>query len=211
MSFHLFKILISVLITSSVSCLSNVDYPPNDFFPIEDVTNVSWAHGVNSQAHLTSSLADESIRMLEADLSRGWLNVSGVISPWEVVIMAHPPAIVSDLSFISFIDQVIAFNDGKSLKDMKGIKLDFKDYFSAAFAIMILRGRNGTTNGTALQFPVWLNADVVSGPVNSTSVPKVGGVDLLKLHSMNLPESVLSLGWTTRFGKQSNGGMELRL
>ncbi|XP_021958220.1 protein FAM151B [Folsomia candida] len=198
MNYSIFLNIFSSLIYFSYGA-RDVEYPPQQFFPV-DVSNVTWAHGVNSQEALTQTLADPSIRMIECDLSRGWLNISGVISGWEMVIMAHPPATTSDLSFNSFLDQVIEFNKGKSLEDMKGVKLDSKDYYSAAFSILRLRGRN---ESEPLKFPVWINADVVQG--NSQSLPKVGGVDLLKLHNINLPSSVLSLGWTTKWDEGDIG------
>jgi len=185
-------------------------YPPDGFFSVEDVSGVTWAHGVNSQEFLTNVFDDPDIRMIEADLIQGKLNISGEISLIDTVIMAHPPAKTSDLSFESFITQVIEYNKGKPLQEMKGVKLDFKDYFSAAWGILNLGGKNRTEHDECgqcggYQFPIWLNADVVKGPLNSTSEPKTTGVQLLRLHNLNLPSAVLSLGWTTNYPNYTEG------
>jgi hypothetical protein len=199
------KIWLSLQLLQLKFLITTGQTPPKDFFPLGDVTSVTWAHAVNSQEELDATLADPMIRMIEADLCRGRLNSSGEISPWDMVIMAHPPTNISSLSFISFMDQIIDFNRDKALQDLKGVKLDFKDFFAASRAVLYLRTKNEQSNKTALQFPVWLNADVVQGPVNA-SFPKIKGLDMLRLQHVNLPNATLSLGWTTRFGEQSNGG-----
>lgn len=47
-------------------------------------------------------------------------------------------------------------------------------------------------------FPLWLNADILPGPVESTVKP-VDPVKFLKLGSQH-PRTVLSVGWTTNYG-----------
>jgi hypothetical protein len=180
-------------------------YFPSGFFSDSDVTSVTWAHAVNSQSALDQVLADPAVQMIEADVSRGRLNVSGGgVLPIDIPVMAHPPAIFSDLSLQSFMDKVIAYNKDRPLSQMKGVKLDFKDYFSAALGISQIGTRN--TNGTLIKFPFWINADILQGPVDSQSKPKIDPHDLFVLHQRYFPTAVLSLGWTTRFGNQSDGG-----
>lgn len=41
-------------------------------------------------------------------------------------IMAHPPAIVSDISLDKFLGQILDFNNEKEIQNKKGVKLDFK-------------------------------------------------------------------------------------
>lgn len=46
-------------------------------------------------------------------------------------------------------------------------------------------------------FPVFINADILSGPVNATSTP-VNAKNFLQGASEIIPECTLSVGWTTR-------------
>jgi len=49
-----------------------------------------------------------------------------------------------------------------------------------------------------LKFPVFLNADILPGPVDAnTSVP-LNATEFLKGANDTIPESILSVGWTTR-------------
>ncbi len=47
--------------------------------------------------------------------------------------------------------------------------------------------------------PLWLNADIISGPVDATSKP-LDADRFLSLCQNYFPNAVLSVGWTTRFG-----------
>lgn len=59
--------------------------------------------------------------MLEADVSYGKTKLTGKSLP----IMAHPPALLSDLSLEEFLNITLNFNTNpKNVK--KGVKLDFK-------------------------------------------------------------------------------------
>jgi len=50
-----------------------------------------------------------------------------------------------------------------------------------------------------INFPVMLNADILPGPVNSTTQP-VDADTFLELSVRLFPSSTLSVGWTTRYG-----------
>ena len=50
-----------------------------------------------------------------------------------------------------------------------------------------------------INFPVMLNADILPGPVNSTTQP-VDADTFLTLSVKEFPSSTLSVGWTTRYG-----------
>jgi len=202
-----FNFLLLLLIETFVEVFSSSSYSPSGFFSSSDVTSITWAHAVNTQELLTQVLSDPSIQMIEADVSRGRIQFpNGSVSIVDLPVMAHPPTVLSNLSFASFMNQVIEFNrDKKELSSRKGVKLDFKDYYAAAIAISQLDVRNVSSKGQELQFPIWINADVLQGPVESTSKPKMTPSNLFDLHNRYLKGSVLSLGWTTRFGKQSDG------
>ena len=47
--------------------------------------------------------------------------------------------------------------------------------------------------------PLWLNADIIAGPVNALSEPLDAQL-FLGLCRRYFPDAVLSVGWTTRFG-----------
>lgn len=53
-------------------------------------------------------------------------------------------------------------------------------------------------------FPVWLNADILPGPVEATATP-VDFTRFLTKAKEQYPELTLSLGWTTRWGKGLDG------
>lgn len=59
--------------------------------------------------------------MLEADVSQGKL-ISSLNSASPILIMAHPPITVSDLSLDDFLDTVLDYHKPKGMKfDVKSI------------------------------------------------------------------------------------------
>ncbi|KAG7161241.1 protein FAM151B-like isoform X2 [Homarus americanus] len=162
-----------------------------DYFPeaSDDLSKVIWGHAVNSKEELEKSIADAAMMMLEADVSAGRLVEQGEDDP-VIPIMAHPPSTESDLSLEMWIDKVIEANqDGKK----KGAKLDFKDLTIVKESLELLKSRTEQIN-----FPLWLNADILKGPVESTAVPLDAG-KFLTWCSESFPQATLSIGWTTRF------------
>jgi len=177
----------------SKSACNLVDY----FFGIGEpykTLNVTWAHAVNSQQLLEEGLTG-NVMMLEADISLGTTPGSKDVKP----IMAHPPTNTSDLSFGEFIFQVVnATANGAK----KGIKLDFKSIDVVEPALKMMQ-----RYAKSITFPVMLNADVLSGPVNSTTTP-VNGNQFLRLAKKYFPGAILSLGWTTKFDCKNLGEYE---
>ncbi|XP_011702125.1 PREDICTED: protein FAM151B isoform X2 [Wasmannia auropunctata] len=163
---------------------------PSDFFPNVkgNLTKIVWAHAVNSQAKLEKALSSGDVMMLEADVVMGKLNNTNNTS--EIPIMAHPPNTESDLSLEEFLN--ITNTNGS-----KGIKLDFKtnDAFNNSKSIL-------KKWQPILKRPVFLNADILSGPVNAT-LPLVGK-EFIKEANDIIPDAILSIGWTTRYGKEFN-------
>jgi len=161
-----------------------------DFFPGigVDVSKVTWAHAVNSQDLLASSIEDAAIMMLEADVSEGHLtgDTEGDIIP----IMAHPPHHQSDISLNDWVRQVIKANQEAGIK--KGAKLDFKDLAIVKQSLEILK-----QNRDELTFPLWLNADILSGPGGSRT--PVDANTFLSLCKEYFPDATLSVGWTTGY------------
>ncbi|XP_011878459.1 PREDICTED: protein FAM151B isoform X2 [Vollenhovia emeryi] len=178
-------------------CTSNCSRicSPSEFFPNVkgNLTKIVWAHAVNSQAELEKALSSADVMMLEADVVMGKVNnTSGNYT--NIPIMAHPPAKESDLSLEEFLNAT-------NINGKKGIKLDFKsnEAFESSKPILDRMRRN-------FKYPLFLNADILPGPVNATTANTVplNATEFVKGASLVLPESTLSVGWTTRYGKESN-------
>ncbi|XP_046644331.1 uncharacterized protein LOC124329334 [Daphnia pulicaria] len=169
--------------------------PMAKFFPQidSDLSRIKWGHGINSKVQLNTSLYGKDM-MIEADVSMGTIvGGDGSILP----IMAHPPLVSSDLSLEEFMDTIL--NSGT----FKGIKLDFKDIEALEPSLMAIKSR-----ASKITAPLWLNADILAGPVNATTKPVDIGrfLDLTKSY---FPDSVLSVGWTTRFGPQMTWPLQI--
>ncbi|GAB0089535.1 protein FAM151B [Sergentomyia squamirostris] len=161
-----------------------------------NLTAITWAHAVNSQAQLDETLVSR-IDMIEADIVLGHL-VSDPDGP-AIPVMGHPPVNTSDISLQSFLTQILEYNR-KNSQNMKGVKLDFKsiEVFTGSLAML-------KDIWASMDYPVWLNADIISGPVNNTSTKPVDADSFLAGCS-NFPEAVLSIGWTTRWGRDFIAG-----
>nr|CAH7763598.1 unnamed protein product [Callosobruchus chinensis] len=159
-----------------------------EFFPEVrgNVSLVTWAHAVNNQAYLSKTLADGSIMMIEADITEG---IESNSSDKLIPIMAHPPSKESDLSLESFLEQIT--NQPKTAA-CQGVKLDFKSLAALEMSVGIINYYNKNA------FPLWINADILPGPINSTVKP-VHANKFFEL-AKKLPNVVLSLGWTTHYG-----------
>ncbi|MBI1774535.1 MAG: DUF2181 domain-containing protein [Proteobacteria bacterium] len=145
------------------------------FFGLGTPGEMNWAHGVNSSTALDAYLSDADTHVIEADIS--WLPEAGG------VMMAHPPASTSDLTFEAWIEAVAGGG--------KGAKLDFKhpavvDPCLAKLTSMRAAGR--------LAIPIMLNADVLPGPGGDPSLFQAAGF-IARCGAFR--EAVLSLGWTT--------------
>lgn len=166
---------------------------PKTFFPDikGNLTKIVWAHAVNSQADLTKALNTDDIMMLEADVVVGTLNHSNGTNSTNIPIMAHPPNTESDLSFEDFLTTVL-------LNNTKGIKLDFKSTEAFELSKPYLAARRNQ-----FKIPLFLNADILPGPVNATATP-VDPNSFVSGAMTEFPESILSVGWTTRYGSEYN-------
>lgn len=75
--------------------------------------------------------------MIEADIVYGYLtnDSSKTLQP----IMAHPPALESDITLKSFLTQIMTFNKINIKEKQKGVKLDFKstDVYSNSLPMLI--------------------------------------------------------------------------
>ncbi|XP_063701580.1 protein FAM151B [Culicoides brevitarsis] len=163
----------------------------------KNLTAIRWAHAVNSQQLLDESL-NGPIDMIEADIVLGTLT-NNVTAP-EQPVMGHPPATTSDISLDSFLRQILEFNNKNSSATKKGVKLDFKstEVFNGSQALL-------RELWPLMDYPVWINADILSGPVNNTETRPVDA-DIFLQACKNFTNAVLSIGWTTRWGKDFRDG-----
>ncbi|XP_076239232.1 protein FAM151B [Calliopsis andreniformis] len=185
----------SILLLAAIqAAMCNVTSNPAIFFPSIDgnLTKISWAHAVNSLALLNETLEKGDIMMLEADVVLGTLNTTNdpATNNQTIPILAHPPDNSSDLSLQNFLNIV-------TKNGTKGIKLDFKsiEAFNESKAILE-HFRN------SLKFPVFINADILPGPVNATTKPV--NANAFISGAKDFPEFTLSVGWTTRYGAKEN-------
>ncbi|XP_034027139.1 protein FAM151B [Thalassophryne amazonica] len=139
----------------------------------KDAVEVRWAHAVNTRSRLKEALSGPT-HMLEADVI-----LNGVF-PREP-IMAHPPATDSDITLREWLQAVKVHN--------KGIKLDFKSLEAVALSVALLQEVLSELN-----FPIWVNADVLQGP-GGTACPLDPRAFLVAVERLP-PHAVLSLGWT---------------
>ncbi|XP_059622831.1 protein FAM151B isoform X2 [Phlebotomus argentipes] len=162
----------------------------------ENLTAITWAHAVNNQALLDATLASD-IDMIEADIVLGHLvsDLDGPLLP----VMGHPPANTSDISLQGFLTQILEHNRRNS-QSMKGVKLDFKstEVFTGSLAML-------SDIWASMDYPVWLNADIIRGPVDNTGTQPVDPNVFLS-SCRRFPSAVLSIGWTTRWGPDFTEG-----
>lgn len=189
--------LLSIIQAAMCTSSPNVAPDAKEFFAKSiggNLTKITWAHAVNSRAKLAEALGNGKVMMLEADVLMGTVNDTTNNSTDKIPIMGHPPDIEGDLSLEEFLETVLA--DGKH-----GIKLDFKslEAFNGSRPMLEKHRANMT-------FPVWLNADILAGPVDAdtTDTKPVEAREFLLGAAASLPESTLSIGWTTRYGSKFN-------
>ncbi|NP_001155388.1 DHFR-coamplified protein-like precursor [Acyrthosiphon pisum] len=145
----------------------------------------TWDHAVNSKAKLQSALTSES-KMIEADVITGHLVDEEGEKTDRIPIMGHPPSITSDLSLKEFLD---AWKNSNKI-----LKLDFKSTEAFKLASPVIE--NAFKDSPPNRLP-WLNADILPGPGPGDS-PGVDADTFLKVSSKSFPDSILSLGWTTK-------------
>ncbi|XP_032778711.2 protein FAM151B [Daphnia magna] len=151
-----------------------------------DLSRIKWAHGVNSKIQLNNSIRGNAM-IIEGDVSMGSIDSRDGM---DLPIMAHPPLKTSDLSLTEFVDTVL------HSKTSKGMKFDFKQLEVVEPSFKIIKSRANEMTGS-----LWLNADIVQGPVNASTKP-VEAAQFLKLVKHYFPYAILSVGWTTKFGPQ---------
>ncbi|KAK2150591.1 hypothetical protein LSH36_399g04017 [Paralvinella palmiformis] len=145
---------------------------------------VTWAHAVNSEQELKSALMSDAM-MLEADVL---LEGQGTVNQTDTPIMAHPPNIYSDITLERWLEI--------TLNTSRGIKLDFKSVEVLDPSLRIV-----SASLSRYQQPIWLNADIFSGPNAEDSTP-LNATIFRETVLQFFPEATLSVGWTTADGPE---------
>lgn len=138
-----------------------------------------------------------TVEFIEADIVLGSLKDDETRA--QQPVMGHPPATTSDITLESFLNQVLEHNRLHPLA-RKGVKLDFK-------SIEVWRGSEQMlqTLWPQMDYPVWLNADIIAGPYENTATVPVNASAFLA-GAQRLPRAVLSIGWTTLWSKDHREG-----
>ncbi|CAH0746945.1 unnamed protein product [Bemisia tabaci] len=167
-----------------------------EFFPqIEgNLTKITWAHAVNSKKLLNQTLEGDAL-MVEGDVILG--RHSGDLNMSPMPMMGHPPTTESDLSLKDFLEIV------STAKTPRGIKLDFKSLEVFNASIPVLEEYIYKVTHSIEFVPLWLNADIVSGPINSKTKP-VDADFFLKACDEKFPNAVISVGWTTEMSEKNS-------
>ena len=132
---------------------------------------------------------------IEADVLYGFVTggeneTSGGGGP--IPIMAHDPGSDSDLSLRDFLRRIV---DKTKTGSKKGVKLDFKELEVVEDAYKLIQAVE-----SEIDFPVWMNKDLLNGPGSSSSDETLLRT-FLDVTKKYFPTSTLSIGW------RSNGAI----
>ncbi|XP_014237451.1 protein FAM151B [Trichogramma pretiosum] len=178
---------------------SSMSVTVQELFPDvkNNLTLVKWSHAINNKNMLNAALASNETMMIEADVVLGILKTDNNSTP-PYPVMGHPPHLQNlDLSLEEFLKHIL---DAHSKENKKvGMKLDFKSIEAFEASIDIVKKHNITV-------PLWVNADILEGPVNATTAngaPLAVNAKLFLDGAAKLPQALLSIGWTTRVLSQT--------
>ncbi|XP_054264852.1 protein FAM151B [Macrosteles quadrilineatus] len=183
----LFIIVYAFVLIDIVNCdgLSNAPMDTRKYFSDveEDLTKVTWVHRCNSRADLEAAL-NSDVMMIEADIISGHLESDTGGEP--IPVMGHPPSTTSDISLEQFLHRVLEKRAGK------GIKLDFKStaIFKASENVL-----EEFLAKAEVDFPVWINADILRGPGVPESRNVVDAKYFLETCVDKFPIAYISPGW----------------
>ena len=145
----------------------------NKHFPqdVKTIGDIDWKHAVNSRNELASAINNRKAMLLECDVR---------ISGRGEIILAHPPAIESD---ILFAEAVAAMKDTP-----QGFKFDFKDPEILIECFRILAA-------SVPAQPYFVNADILPG--NGMPGAKFAPEAFFYLCRHYCPDGIVSPGWVT--------------
>jgi len=121
---------------------------------------------VATREGLIKAMANDEITAIETDILMGHCTFTSNATDCDapVVIMSHPPAKVSDLGMIDFLEMVSNAKENPEAPAVQHVvKLDFKEYEAIEPTLKAIRDLKITTAGNGAFF---VNADVLPGPGN---------------------------------------------
>ena len=131
-----------------------------------------------------------------------------------IPVAAHPPSVTSDLTCEALVARFVDLALQPRKEEPKGeasrplplgLKLDFKDPLAVEPCLRLLQEAVARA-GWRWTHPIWLNADIFTGPGGQPSKFDAEQF-LLQVHSSSLPNTSLSLGWTTGWSVWTCVGM----
>ncbi|XP_077981922.1 menorin-like [Glandiceps talaboti] len=158
------------------------------YFPSiqEDGLYLMWSHFVNSKTDLRLAMANDVTMVISGDVKLlGEPGQKGTIP-----IMAKPKVIVSDITLSDWLDKISKYTN-------KAIHVTFHDSDVIDRAFKVFEGLQ-----FQLHAPVILHADILIGP-NGDASQIINGVNFISSAGKYLPQSTVSLGWATRWQRDS--------
>jgi hypothetical protein len=158
-----------------------------NFFKVKKPAEIKWAHAVNNKDKLSKAMENDSIMMIEGDIS--------ISLKTGELIMAHPPKIESDLTFKDWIQNIYKKN--------KGAKLDFKNPAAVSPALEFIQ------NNKYYDIPLFFNADILKGPGGES--PEFNPIHFISEcnEKAKFKYSYLSIGWTVGYSKKNKYSLEM--
>jgi len=158
-----------------------------NFFKVKRPAEIKWAHAVNNKDKLSKAMENDSIMMIEGDIS--------ISLKTGELIMAHPPKIESDLTFKDWIQNIYKKN--------KGAKLDFKNPAAVSPALEFIQ------NNKYYDIPLFFNADILKGPGGES--PEFNPIHFISEcnEKAKFKYSYLSIGWTVGYSKKNKYSLEM--
>ena len=161
--------------------------------------NINWHHAVNDQSKLSQTIQllednnDTKIQAIESDIIYSSIQ--------KCSVMGHPPSVDGDLTLASFLQQLhnIKFqHKEQSIHTCPILKLDFKSMDGLQSSLSDVKEYLSNLP-SCLHHRVWINADILPGPGDEQEKmqPKFDASEFLSLVTTKLPETILSIGWTT--------------
>ena len=155
------------------------------YFGLEHSGQLQWAHGVNTLEKLTSACTDPHLHVLEADV---WFDAADATP-----LLKDNARQASELDLASFMVAAKAAN--------KAVKLDFHSPAAVEPTIATLRLIKPET-------PVVLHADVFALLSARSRTEALEPEQYLRLIASNLPNALVSLGWSLKRPHDADGRVE---
>lgn len=158
-----------------------------NFFKVKRPAEIKWAHAVNNKDKLSKTMENDSIMMIEGDIS--------ISLKTGELIMAHPPKIESDLTFKDWIQNIYKKN--------KGAKLDFKNPAAVSPALEFIQ------NKKYYDIPLFFNADILKGP--GGEFPEFNPIHFISEcnEKAKFKYSYLSIGWTVEYSSENKYSLKM--